>query len=176
MRLPRRAWLSCTQAGKGRTGIMICCLLLYLHKNAPDLANLAPAAAAALIAAASYGGHALPLTAAAAARISNAVAPVAACDAGGVSCGMQLDAADPLPLSGAGGCWHPWHFVPPVQLRQLEQPVRDILDMYAERRTHDGNGVTIKSQRRCVHVSCLPLLSRLQLLQALAPECSRLCG
>eukprot|EP00878_Enallax_costatus_P036279 GHUV01040698.1.p1 GENE.GHUV01040698.1~~GHUV01040698.1.p1 ORF type:complete len:169 (-),score=61.97 GHUV01040698.1:347-853(-) len=44
--------------------------------------------------------------------------------------------------------WHPWQHVEPVQLQQLSQPVQDILALYAERRTHDGNGVTIASQRR----------------------------
>lgn len=113
------------KAGKGRTGIMICSLLLYLHKNAPDLANLA------LLAAGSVSSH-----------------------SGGPPAQQQSQQQDTA--AGAGGgqassrLWHPWQHVEPLQLTHLEQPVRDILDLYAERRTHDGNGVTIKSQRRWV--------------------------
>jgi len=145
------------QAGKGRTGIMICCLLLYLHKNAPDLANLANPPAASSDSAWAAGSRlaspwipAMAPAAAAAAAAADATAatgPAApSCHAGVAGAGSGLcDAGRPQRCSSG---WHPWHFVPPVELRQLEQPVRDILDMYAERRTHDGNGVTIKSQRR----------------------------
>ncbi|WIA40134.1 hypothetical protein OEZ86_013535 [Tetradesmus obliquus] len=70
------------KAGKGRTGIMICCLMLYLHLNAPALANLPGSSSA--------------------------------------------DAA------------------------ALPQPPRDVLELYAARRTHDLNGVSIPSQRRYV--------------------------
>jgi hypothetical protein len=117
------------QAGKGRTGIMVCSLLLFLHKNAPDLANLSPAVAAAAAATA----HACS---------NGSMAPVS-----GLAT-AQPSSSPALERNGSEQ-WHPWHFVPPVQLQHLEQPVRDILDLYAERRTHDGNGVTIKSQRRC---------------------------
>ncbi|WIA19851.1 hypothetical protein OEZ85_005754 [Tetradesmus obliquus] len=70
------------KAGKGRTGIMICCLMLYLHLSAPALANLPGSSSA--------------------------------------------DAA------------------------ALPQPPRDVLELYAARRTHDLNGVSIPSQRRYV--------------------------
>lgn len=151
------------QAGKGRTGIMICCLLLYLHKNAPDLANLAtppaPSSDSALAAGSRLASPWIPAMAPAAAAAAAAAksAGDAAVQAGPAASSYHVAAG----VAGAGrrvcdagrpqrcsSGWHPWHFVPPVELRQLEQPVRDILDMYAERRTHDGNGVTIKSQRR----------------------------
>jgi hypothetical protein len=147
------------KAGKGRTGIMICSLLLYLHRNAPDLANLAADTAAAGL------------------QKQQNTAGACSCGADGVVC-PTCQAGGPFSISSSGlqqqqcssRLWHPWQHVAPVQLRQLEQPVRDVLDMYAERRTHDGNGVTIKSQRRCV-AACVLLRCHLQLSCA---ECSLL--
>lgn len=67
-------------------GVMICCLLLHLHKHAPQLPN------------ARRGSF--------------------------------------------------WRVQLGLDVTQLADPVQDVLELYASRRTHDGQGVTISSQRR----------------------------
>jgi hypothetical protein len=175
------------QAGKGRTGVMICCLLLYLHKNAPDLANLTAAAAASGSAICAGPGLApIPLHSAAAEQrqtptvVRAKAYPASPNSSEGTS---QHTASKAQHSSSSAGQhssstsstgqhssssrqWHPWQSVPPVQLQQLDQPVRDILGLYAERRTHDGNGVTIHSQRRCVRRSAVAVYPSLCMRQA----------
>jgi hypothetical protein len=127
------------KAGKGRTGIMICCLMLYLHLNAPALANLPD------------GSNADALTTAA------AVDDFRGGDADGArgssSSGFTTGsppAAAAAAAAGLADSWHPWQSVEPLLLQQLPQPAQNVLELYAQRRTHDLNGVSIPSQRRSV--------------------------
>lgn len=179
------------KAGKGRTGLMICSLLMYLHKNAPDLANL-PAKAAqapsdavgsdAAVGIVDCGNCPTPAcqvtrqvtTTAVTSPFTNRSLERSSSDfnssrvhpAGSrplarsskssstssdskqsVAAG-SLFRSRSLPSGRSSNGWHPWQHVEPLQLQRLTQPVHDILALYAERRTHDGNGVTIASQRR----------------------------
>ncbi|KAF6261739.1 protein-tyrosine phosphatase-like protein [Scenedesmus sp. NREL 46B-D3] len=132
------------KAGKGRTGIMICCLMLYLHINAPALANLpdrnsadagnsAAAAAAAGGAAVTGVGGAAAVTAldGADSKAEDTVGfvvpppqgtsrtlPVGSSSSGDSSSGSHLKAAGP------SDGWHPWQSVEPLLLQQLPEPAQ----------------------------------------------------
>jgi hypothetical protein len=133
------------KAGKGRTGIMICCLMLFLHLNAPALANLpnsssANGVASAAAEAAAEGGSSKASEAHGSRERSSSSAAVRSPPA----------AAAAAAGAAAAGSWHPWHNVEPLLLQRLPQPAQNVLDLYALRRTHNSNGVSIPSQRRCV--------------------------
>jgi hypothetical protein len=116
------------KAGKGRTGLMLCCLMLHLHLAAPELANFPPAALKGL--AAAGGGR------------GGGAAEEDGCGGGGGG-----------GAGGSGGDVALWwrrqlqHQLD-ADLSSMADPVADVLALYAERRTHDGAGVTIPSQRR----------------------------
>lgn len=140
------------KAGKGRTGLMICCLLMYLYKNAPELANLSPPAAASAepdpLAAGLAAGKVLGRTMSDLSVPSShdALSSSSTMSTRQGPTGAVLLRSKSVPAYNSG--WHPWQHVEPVQLQQLSLLVQDVLELYAERRTHDGNGVTIASQRR----------------------------
>lgn len=177
------------KAGKGRTGLMICSLLMYLHKNAPGLANVpaagsgadtdtSAASSAATTKDRTSSGNILKTAADLAVVVTppDVLAATAAAspfaskglkhsNSGVISNGRlsrtnsssdnrelpavsALYKSQSLPLKANSSGWHPWQHVEPVELLELSRPVKDVLALYAARRTHDGNGVTIPSQRR----------------------------
>eukprot|EP00879_Flechtneria_rotunda_P002000 GHRR01002177.1.p1 GENE.GHRR01002177.1~~GHRR01002177.1.p1 ORF type:complete len:1461 (+),score=576.75 GHRR01002177.1:827-5209(+) len=149
------------KAGKGRTGIMICCLLMYLHLHGRELANLQPGSLVTVFISRSNsncsfgsdnstGNHGSTLAGSSGPEARAAEAAAAEDD---IEQQFSPTAAGPSKGTAAAapaGFWHPWQFVQPVELQRLAAPVTDLLQLYAERRTHDGNGISIPSQRRYV--------------------------
>lgn len=138
------------KAGKGRTGIMICCLMLYLHLNAPALANLPGSSSADAAAVDADSSSTAQSSNGGDAPAAPSTLPPYTASAGTESSTDSGGRSDSETAAGSAGSWHPWQSVQPLLLLQLPQPPRDVLELYAARRTHDLNGVSIPSQRRCV--------------------------
>eukprot|EP00882_Tetradesmus_deserticola_P034602 GHRQ01039754.1.p1 GENE.GHRQ01039754.1~~GHRQ01039754.1.p1 ORF type:complete len:186 (-),score=68.42 GHRQ01039754.1:302-859(-) len=145
------------KAGKGRTGIMICCLMLYLHVNAPALANLPDSSAADAAAAEVRGTTAVTASSGGDGTTGDedcVAVPLPQCSSrtcatgGGHSSKERSNSSAKFGAAGSGDSWHPWQSVEPLLPQQLPQPAQNVLRLYALRRTHDLNGVSIPSQRR----------------------------